>query len=294
MTQTGNHNWSGKSRGGSFGHRFFIFLIDRFGLRAAYAFLALVVVYFIPFAPGATSAIWFYNRNILGYGRLRSAVALFGHYYVFGQTIIDKIAIKGGLQHKFRFGFDNYDEFLGILDSGRGAVLIGAHIGNWEAGSGFFGDYGRRMNVVMYDAEYQKIKETLEKYAGGAGFKVIAVDGENGMESVLQMKKALDAGEYLCFQGDRFLPGMKSARREFMGRGAQFPVGPFLTASRLRAPVVFYYAMRGRGRRYDFHFVPVADARNWEELLDRYTEATGEMVAKYPRQWFNFYKFWES
>ena len=33
--------WSGRSRGGSFGYGFFIFLMNVFGIRAAYAFLSL-------------------------------------------------------------------------------------------------------------------------------------------------------------------------------------------------------------------------------------------------------------
>ena len=73
--------WSGRSRGGGFGYNFFIFLMRVSGIRGAYAFLSLVVVYFIPFAPRATRAIWFYNRRILGYGRLRAAVKLYAHYY---------------------------------------------------------------------------------------------------------------------------------------------------------------------------------------------------------------------
>lgn len=81
--------WSGRSRGGSFGYGFFIFLMNVFGIRAAYAFLSLVVVYFIPFAPRATRAVWFYNRRILRYGVFRSAVKLYAHYYALGQTIID-------------------------------------------------------------------------------------------------------------------------------------------------------------------------------------------------------------
>ena len=52
-------DWDARSRGGAFGHRFFVFLIRKTGIRFAYLFLALVVVYFIPFAPKATRAIWY-------------------------------------------------------------------------------------------------------------------------------------------------------------------------------------------------------------------------------------------
>ena len=198
--------WSGRSRGGSFGYGFFIFLMNVFGIRAAYAFLSLVVVYFIPFAPRATRAVWFYNRRILRYGVFRSAVKLYAHYYALGQTIIDRVAIGSGMADRYKFEFENYDAFLRLLDGGRGAVIIGAHVGCWGTGAGFFGDYARRMHLVMYDAEYRRIKNVMDKHCRQEGYKVIPVN-EGGIESILRIKEVLDRREYVCFQGDRFVEG---------------------------------------------------------------------------------------
>jgi predicted LPLAT superfamily acyltransferase len=283
--------WSGKSRGGGFGYRFFIFLVRKAGVGFAYGFLALVVIYFIPFAPRATAAAWFYHRRILGRGRIGALGGLFAHYYTFGQTLVDKIALGAGMADRFRFEFDNYSELLRLLDSGSGVVMIGAHVGSWEAGSGFFGDYARKMNVVLYDAEYAKIKQALEHNSTGSQFRVIAVN-EDGLENVLKIKNALDAGEYVCFQGDRYLNREGSVEAGFMGRRARFPRGPFLIASRMKVPVVFFYAMRESGRRYRFHFVEAA-GRSEKELLEEYLAVTERIVRSYPRQWFNFYKFWD-
>ena len=290
MDERKRNRWTGRSRGGGLGHRFFIFLIRKAGIGFAYAFLALVVIYFIPFAPKATSAVWFYNRRILGYGKLRAFRGLFTPYYRFGQTLIDKIAISAGMGDKYSFEFENYAEFLKILDSGSGVVMIGAHVGSWEAGSRFFGDYAKKMNIVLYDAEYAKIKEVLEDNSTETKYKVITV-GEDGLESVLRIKNALDRGEYVCFQGDRHVNGENVIEADFMGHKAHFPRGPFLVASRMKAPVVFYYSMRERGRRYRFHFVEASE-RSERGLLDEYLASTERIVRSYPRQWFNFYKFW--
>lgn len=293
--------WSGKSRGGGFGYRFFIFLVRKAGIGFAYGFLALVVVYFIPFAPKATGAVWFYWRRVMGCGRLKASGRLFVHYYRFGQTLIDKIAIGAGLEGRYRFEFDNYPEFLRLLDSGTGVVMIGAHVGSWEAGSCFFGDYARRMNIVLYDGESAVIKQALEGNSTGAQFKIITVGGNggnggngsgDGLDSVLRIKNALDNGEYVCFQGDRYVGEDGTVETDFMGRRARFPRGPFLVASKMRVPVVFYYSMRERGRQYRFHFVE-ARGHSEKELLDEYLAATESIVRRYPAQWFNFYKFWE-
>jgi predicted LPLAT superfamily acyltransferase len=200
------------------------------------------------------------------------------------------------MQDKFRFEFTGYGEFLKILDSGPGVVMIGAHVGSWEAGSQFFGDYARRMNIVLYDAEYKKIKEALERNFPGAGFKVIAVN-DDGLENIVRIKRALDSGEYVCFQGDRYVSSAHTFEAEFLGHCAKFPAGPFTIGARMRVPVVFYYAMREQGRRYKFHFVEakvVSGVRRPERLLlEEYVAATEKIVRAYPGQWFNFYKFWE-
>lgn len=285
--------WSGRSRGGSFGYGFFIFLMRTFGIGAAYAFLSLVVVYFIPCAPRATRAVWFFNRRILGYGRMRSAAKLYTHYYALGQTIIDRVAIGSGLEHKYKFEFENYDAFLRLLDSGRGAVIVGAHVGCWGTGAGFFGDYARKMHLVMYDAEYRRIKEIMDRHSKRDGYRIIPVN-EGGIESVLRIKEVLDRQEYVCFQGDRFVEGSPTVRMTFLGHEAPFPAGPFVVAERFRVPVVFYYAMRERGRRYRFIFdIPeMPEGRVKNAVLGSYVRSLEAIVRRYPQQWFNFYKFW--
>lgn len=57
--------WKGRTRGGPFGYLFFIWLVRTAGLGAAYAFLGLVVVYFIVAAPSQTRSVWVYSRRIL-------------------------------------------------------------------------------------------------------------------------------------------------------------------------------------------------------------------------------------
>lgn len=299
MTQSSESGWKGKTRGGSFGYLFFILLIKSLGVKAGYAFLCLVVVYFIPFAPKATRAIWQYARRILGYNRCRSVCLLLRNYYALGQTLIDKVAIGAGMTKKYRFDFGNrYTEFLEILNGQEGVVMIGAHVGNWEIGAPFFDDYGKKMNIVMFDAEYQKIKELLEKNTNGNNYKVIPVNEDN-LTHVFKIKDALNKQEYVCFQGDRYVEGAQVLYADFLGKKAAFPAGPYLLASRLHVPVVFYFAIRGKGMQYTFHFVPACPIRRTKEtkpeqdLLQQYVSALEEIVKEHPEQWFNYYEFWK-
>ena len=196
--------WKGKTRGGTFGYLFFIYLIKYLGITAAYIFLSLVVLYFVPFAPKATKSTWFYARHILKYNRIRSLGMLLRNYYRLGQILIDKVAIGNGKVSQYRFEFEQYPEFLQLLNSEQGVIMIGAHVGNWEIGVPFFDDYGKKINIVMYDAEHRRIKEILEKNGQDKDFKIIPVNEDN-LTHVFRITEALNKKEYVCFQGDRYL-----------------------------------------------------------------------------------------
>lgn len=290
--------WKGKTRGGTFGYRFFIGLIKKCGIRSAYVFLCFVVPYFIPFAPKATKSIWQYARRILKLSRLKSARLLILNYYRLGQTIIDKIAIGNGMKDKYSFIFENYDEFLDILNSDKEVIIIGAHIGNWEIGTPFFDDYGKKINIVMYDAEYQKIKDILKENSAYSNYKVIPVN-QDDIAHVFQIKEALENKEYVCFQGDRFVNQEKLLQADFLGKEAKFPLGPYLIATKLGTHVVFYFAMREKKMTYRFHFIfaePIPKKKGVKQeqiLLEQYVKALDEVIRKYPEQWFNYYDFWK-
>jgi predicted LPLAT superfamily acyltransferase len=56
---------------------------------------------------------------------------------------------------------------------------------------------------------------------------------------------------------------------------------------------VFYYAVRERGMKYRFMFTEVTEKLgNADQLLDIYIKSLEETVKAYPRQWFNFYNYW--
>lgn len=294
MDKNDTKQWSGKSRGGRFGYQFFVFIIRVLGIRCAYFCLAFIVIYFLPFAPKATKSIWEYNRLRRKLGIFASIKELYCHYYLFGQTLIDKVAMAGGLSNKYHFKFDNYEHFLEILNSNKGVVMIGAHIGCWEAGAGFFGTYGKKINIVMFDAEHRKIKEVLNENAtSDSDYKIIAIN-QDPIQAMLQMKIALNNGEYICFNGDRYVSEDRTCMLNFLGAPALFPIGPFKIAAKCRVPVVFYYSMREDDFTYRFIFEEheFEGKTNADKLMAEYIKSLEKIIEKYPRQWFNFYDFW--
>ena len=112
------------------------------------------------------------------------------------------------------------------------------------------------------------------------------------------MKKALSDGEILGIQGDRYIDEKRKKEVDFLGRKADFPEGPFLMASKLKTPVVIYFAMREK-MSYNFIFKYIDNkeglsAKDYQEkIFNEYLKLLEETVKRYPQQWFNFYSFWK-
>ena len=286
--------WDGKSRGGRTGYLIFAFILKHLGVGFAYCLLAFVVPYFIIFAPSQTTASWHYQRRRLQRGVLRSLVGLYSHYFNFGQALIDKMAMTAGAAGSFSFEYDNYEKALEIVGRHEGAIFIGAHIGNWEVASHFFGEYGKDISVVMYQNEDRDIRKLLEEMYGTLPFKPIAINVDP-LGAMLEIKASLNSGGYVCFDGDRYVDRNSAVPREFMGGKVMIPEGPYRIASKCRVPVIFFYAMREKGRRYRFIFeeMPLGSFKGPDGLIDAYLNSLADKVKRYPMQWFNFYDFWE-
>lgn len=288
--------WKGKSRGGKTGYSIFIYLIRHAGLFPAYFLLVFVAAYFVPASPSSTKDIWNYARKILKYGRLRSACFVYKSYYSFGQSIIDKFAISSGLQDKYTYEFEGEDVLDEVFSSGKGAIILCAHFGNWAAGEGFFKAHKTRLNFVMFDNEHAEIKEVMEKNNDpDASFKIIPVN-KDSLAHVFLITEAIDRGELVCFMGDRYVHDTKLLEHDFMGHEAKFPSGPFLLASKLGVPVLFYWSIREYGKRFRFKFTKadtVSSRRGGDmELLNQYAASLEKEVRLHPEQWYNYYDFW--
>lgn len=286
--------WQGKSRGGRTGYQIFIFLIRHLGVRSAYVLLFFVSLYFIPAAPKSTRTIWAYARKILKYNVFASVLFIWKNYFSFGKSLIDKTAISSGLSGRYNYQFDGIEPVLKSIEEGSGAIFICAHFGNWAAGESFFRKHNAKMNLVMYDNEYESIKQVLEKNnASGCLFNVIPVNGDS-LAHVFMITEALERGESVCFMGDRYLNEDKLIAAELMGKKVSLPYGPFLLASRMKVPVFFFFSERLGNMTYNFKFrqasVPARNGQN--EIAAQFTSVLEEELKLHPEQWYNYYDFW--
>lgn len=297
--------WQGKSRGGVLGYKIFIWLLRNFGLRTAYVLLFFVAFYFIPFAPSATKYSWFYFRKIHGYSILKSLYSVYYNYFLFGQSILDRIALLAGLKTHLTFEFDGEENLHQLAADNQPALLISAHIGNWEVAGNLFKNIGGKINILMFEAEHEKLKQLLDSVqtkGKEASKNVHIITLKEDLTHVLELKNVIDKGELIALHGDRVPPNSKYFEFDFLGNKAKFPTGPFYMAGKFKIPVCFVFAGKEKNghyhlycskpKYYSMHGNPAQREESLKQLVQDYVYAMEEKVKKYPHQWYNFYKFW--
>ncbi|MCO5268663.1 MAG: lipid A biosynthesis acyltransferase [Brumimicrobium sp.] len=286
--------WDGSSKGSLLGYRIFVFCIRTFGLRSSYLLLYFVAFYYFLFSWKSSKSIYSYFRKRQNYSSLKSFFSIYKSYYIFGQTLIDRLMVSSGNRNRFTYEFDGIENIKNAMKKGGGAILISAHVGNFELSEYFFDDLGEDIvsNIVTTDREKEQIKHFLEKLSLKSRLKFILI--KDDMSHIYDLNAALSNNELVCITGDRYLPGSKHLEETFLGEPAYFPAGPFLLSSRMKVPVLFVYVMKEGTSHYHLYAREAQDFhRDEKALLKSYVSSVANMLDKYPYQWFNYFNFWK-
>lgn len=289
--------WQGKSRGTTLGYRIFILLCRKWGATPAYVLLCFVSLYYFLFSWSSSAHIYSYFRKHHHWGVLKSFLNIYRNYYVFGQTLIDKIMVVSGMKHRFTYNNDGIENLEEIVAMKQGGILLSAHVGNWEAAGHLLSRLNAAINVVMYDAEREQIKNYLDQIMGEKYFHVIVI--REDMSHVYAIGEALRKNELICLHADRFLEHAKTFEMNFLGSPARFPEGPFAIASTFRVPVSIVFSFKETSSHYHFYgckYIQRGESESRHEFVKRlgtmFVSELEEKVKLYPTQWFNYYDFW--
>ncbi|MFC4095328.1 LpxL/LpxP family acyltransferase [Euzebyella saccharophila] len=285
--------WEGQSRGNLLGYKIFIFLLKNLGIGVAYFVLRFVAFYYFFFSSKSSRCIYRYFRFRLGYSKTKSILSIYKSYYTLGRILIDRVAISTGLREKFTYTHDGIEYIDNLLKKNQGGILLSGHVGNFEIAHYFLENrYSiNKISMVTTRDEQQSILDYMDSIVVKSQLEFILV--KEDMSHIFEIHSALDKGGLVVFTGDRYLPGTKTMSSKLLGKEAEFPLGPYLLASRLNMPVLFVYVMKETRKHYSL-YARQADfkARDAQGLLDEYTQSMEWIIKKYPLQWFNFFDFW--
>ena len=290
-------SWQGKSKGTPLGYRIFVWVLKSFGVLPGYFLLRFVAFYYFLFSYTASKNIYHFFHRKLGFSSLSSLGKLYRNYYLFGQTIIDKVVLMSGIPNRFTFNFDGEENLRKMVELGKGGLLLSAHIGNWEIAGHLLKRLNTKINIVMFDGEVQQIKAYLSSVTGERNVHVIVI--RNDLSHIYEISDAFKNNELVCIHSDRFIEGNKTMEADFLGEKALFPAGPFILANAFKVPVSFVFALKETALHYHFFASAIKDYSKLgkengpEQMLKDFTAQMETKVKQYPEQWYNYYNFWK-
>lgn len=288
-------SWQGRSRGNALGYKIFVALLKAGGLGAAYKLLYFVTLYYRLFVPAATRPLRYIYSQRMGFSAKETSKLISKNLRIFGQTLIDKIAVLSGGGKELTFAHEGVEHIEQLVKDGKGGILLSAHLGNWEVAGHLLKRVNTVINIVMYDGEAEQVKQYMSQFESNRSFNIIFI--KDDLSHIYEISAALARNELICLHGDRYRPGNRTMQHDFLGKEAIFPAGPYILAAKLKAPVCFVFAFKETNFHYHFYAYPakVYEGRGtsgMNKMLDDYVDIVEQKLKQYPAQWFNYYDFW--
>jgi len=293
-------HWSARPEGGG---RFAMWLILTIGLRCGRGVGRLclypITLYFF-FRRG-------YERRVSyaflerAFGRKATAWQVMRHIHRFAGTILDRMYLLSDRYSRFDVGVHGLEELVSRLKPDRGVLLLGAHVGSFEALRVLAAERPDVRVYALLDTQKTPAMTELLHALNPEVAKNVIDASRPGTEIVLALGEVLHEGALATLLADRAREGESTVIADFMGSPAPFPSAPFLIGALLKVPIVLCIGLYRGGNKYDLYFEAFADeltiprrARRAElrAIAQRYATRLEHYVREDPYNWFNWHDFW--
>jgi predicted LPLAT superfamily acyltransferase len=229
-------------------------------------------------------------------------LSAYRHMLAFAQSGLDKLAAWSGGIDNGKVRFDDAGAFEALVASGRGALVIGAHLGNLEMTRALAVRGAHpKVTAVVYTEHARRFNSVLASANCNFSQRLVEVS-DFGPATAMLMQQRIDAGELLVIVGDR-VPAHETGRTteaRFLGASAPFAQGPYVLAHALGCPVYLFFCLK-ESDGYRLYFEPFAErielprrerGQHIGAWAQRYAARLEHYCCKAPFQWFNFFDFW--
>lgn len=224
----------------------------------------------------------------------RTARHAFGNYFkMFADFILmDSLTpeqIRGMVRPEGREHIDQ------ALAGGKGAIVVTAHISNWDILAAASAVYGYPVNAVTDELPLGPLSQVVVASRARIGMKMIPV----GASSLRLIMKALARNELVALASDLHR-GDRGVRVTFFNRPTLFPSGPAAIALKAAVPIIPAWGRRQRDNRYVAEIEPPIEvSRTGDTAVD--IQVTTERIVRFferiirrePDQWLVFLPVWK-
>jgi KDO2-lipid IV(A) lauroyltransferase len=183
------------------------------------------------------------------------------------------------------------EKIRSITGNGKAALILTAHLGNWELLCGYLRRFGKISLIARDQKDFDRyVVECRNRYGIGT-----IHDSSSNAQLISDI---LARGEMVIFIFDRNLSHTKGIITKFIGYPAFTPYFPVNIAMNGHVPVVGAFLTQ-EGRNYRLHIedpIEVKPLQDKEETYRYYVkiflDLTEKYIRLYPDQWFWAHKRW--
>lgn len=299
-----------RERGSSLALRIVVGFYRLFGRRLTLWLVHAITLYYYLATRPAREASRAYLRRIASrpggratLGRPPDAWASLLHFRAFALSIFDRIAFWFEADGTFEYELHGMEGYDALLRPDRGAIVVGAHLGSFDALRALADRDRRVVNVLMHTDNAPRINGLFRTLAPRIQLRVIPADGET-VETALHVRACVERGEIVALLADRVGPTGRgrTCRVSLLGGPVELPQAPYRLAGLLRCPLFFMVALRAGDARYRVHAEMLSECvelpagereKRVGELAEAYAARLEHYCAQAPYEWFNFYDYWQ-
>ncbi|MCK5717641.1 MAG: glycosyltransferase family 2 protein [Thiomargarita sp.] len=295
-------------RGTPLAFNLMLWIYKYLGRRIFQIVLVPVMAYFFVWGKTARHASQQYLKKVYALGSSHPKMTTpptlsssFYHFIQFGLSALDRMASWNGDIKYHDIDAGDIHALKDLAQSGKGAVIIGSHLGNLELSRALLDD-AIKMNILVFTDHALKFNAMLAHVNSKVKNSLIQIS-HLGPDTAIMLKEKIDQGELIVILGDR-TPTNHSKERlhyvEFLGDTAPFSQGPFILASLLACPVYLLFCLKEEDG-YHVHFEHFTDAiilnrktrdAELKPVIQRFAKRLEYYCLQQPFQWFNFFDFW--
>lgn len=288
-----------REKGAVLGMRLLLFVTTVFGRAPGRLLIRVIAFYYAVFHRSVRRHSRTYLERVLDHKvRFRH---VYRHVLTFAQIALDRLfMVKPARARRFVVERHGNDPVVELGRQRRGALLLGAHLGSFEALRMMAADDELRMNIVGYFRNAAMVNAFLRKADPAGATRVIHIE-PGTFDAALRIQRCVEAGEMVGLLADRTGLNEREAEVTFLGQPVRLPTGPYLLAAALRCPIFLAFGIYRGGKRYELFCEPFADKvvldrKNRKEglrqLAQRYADRLEHHCRSAPYNWFNFYDYW--
>ena len=217
-------------------------------------------------------------------------------YSALGQIFFEFAHLRYASAREIKDGLtiNNLDDVRHLIGDPNGAILLSAHLGNWEWLALGVGLQVKSLNVITKAQRSSVTERFLLAMRTRFGNRMIDAG------DVRRIYRVLRSGELVAILGDQGADP-DSVRVKFFGRTVPTFEGAARLALRTRAPILFLQVLKRTDQGYlcTFHHVPYDDLRDASDdnvriLTERHTAMLEQIIREKPELWLWQHRRWKN